>query len=327
MIEQVVDSVHSLLMDHLPVRATRTPSGWITLNCPMCSDKRKRGGINSQGAKISYHCFNCGYTTGWSPGPKLGKRYCDLAERLGAPLKEINDIKLALLKHTEGLEGMEAGAYVFTAQKFEPVSLPDNTELVENLPDDHEVKQYAKQRGIYGLYPLLYFDDLAHRKRLIIPFMYNNEVIGWSGRHINPPDKSTAKYLTNLPAGGGKYVFNIDRFADSDRKYVIVVEGLMDAILIDGVAIMSNKVTPEQAHLLDKLGKTIILCPDRDKPGKVLIEQAAALGWMVSFPNWAPDIKDAADACKRYGRLATVQSIINSATDNQVKIKVKTKML
>ena len=47
---------------------------------------------------------------------------------------------------------------------------------------------------------------------------------------------------------------------------------------------MGNSVTAEQAHLIDRLGKRVILCPDRDTAGKELIEQALELGWEVSFP-------------------------------------------
>ena len=71
----------------------------------------------------------------------------------------------------------------------------------------------------------------------------------------------------------------------------------------------------------------MILCPDRDKPGKELIDEALALGWEVSFPPWYKDVKDAADAVQRYGRLATVASIIKHATSNKIKAQVKAKML
>jgi DNA primase len=122
-------------------------------------------------------------------------------------------------------------------------------------------------------------------------------------------------------------VFNVDRFANDDREIVIVTEGIFDAILVDGVSIMGNSISPEQAHLIERLGKRVIVCPDRDEAGKQLIEQAVALDWEVSFPPWASDIKDAADATKRYGRLATVHSIISNATSNKIKIEVKSKML
>ena len=121
-----------------------------------------------------------------------------------------------------------------------------------------------------------------------MPFLFNNDIVGWSGRHINPPNSSTPKYLQSLQPG---YVFNIDRFTGGDRQIVVVCEGLIDAILLDGVSVMGNSVTPEQAHLIDKLGIRVVLCPDRDRPGKQLIEQAVELGWDVSFPPWSHDCK------------------------------------
>ena len=163
-----------------------------------------------------------------------------------------------------------------------------------------------------------------YNARLVVPFMYNNKPVGWTGRHVNPPNKETAKYLKNQQSG---YVFNIDRFVDSNRDFVIVTEGVFDAILIDGISVLGNGVTAEQAHLIDKLNKRVILCPDRDDAGKDLIEKAVELGWEVSFPPWHKDCKDAADAVAKYGRLLTVNSIIKFASDNKVKIQVQAKML
>jgi hypothetical protein len=320
-IDSVIEQVHHLIADNLPIRSSRTPSGWTTFNCVMCNDTRKRAGVIVSGPKISYHCFNCHYVTGWSPSPYISQRFKDLVLKLGAEPDKLHRVQVELLKHSEELEDQETEGYVYSLKKFETVELPDDIIAVEDLPDDHEVKQYAESRGLLGLYPLLYFpDDILYAKRLVVPFTYNSEIVGWTARHINPPDKRTPKYLHKMTSG---YVFNVDRFANSKREIVIVVEGAFDAIAIDGVSILGNHVTPEQAHLIEKLGKRIIVCPDRDKAGKELIDEALALGWEVSFPPWEKHIKDADDAVKKYGRLATVASIIKHATANSVKIKVK----
>lgn len=324
-IDNLVESVHHLLLGNLPVRTSKTPSGWTTMDCPMCSDKRKRGGVITDGAKISYHCFNCNFTTGWSLGPGLGKKYKDLVEKLGASTSDIHTVQMELLKNAEILESNNTNIdYVYNLAKFKTVDLPVNVFNVEELQDSHPVKKYAIERGLLGLYPLLYFDDKLYKQRLVVPFTFNNELVGWTGRHINPPDKATPKYLHNMQKG---FVFNIDRFTDTERDIVIVTEGVFDAILVDGIAVQGNSVSAEQAHLIEKLGKRVILCPDRDKAGKELILQAIELGWEVSFPNWSPEIKDAADAVNRYGRLATVYSIITNTTDNKIKTEVKMRML
>ena len=323
MVEHIVESVHRLLLDNLPIRTNTTPSGWRTFNCPMCSDSRKRAGIILGGPKISFHCFNCAFTTGWSPSPHLGRKYRELADKLGADSKTIHDVQISLMQNSELLQDTDTNDYVYNFKAFETIELPENTEMVESLPDGNPLKEYARDRGILGIYPLLHINDLPNRKRIVVPFTYNSELIGWTARHIAPPDKETPKYLHNMPSG---YVFNIDAFANNDREIVIVTEGVFDAIMIDGIAVQGNHVTPEQAHLIDKLGKRVIVCPDKDEAGIELVEQAVVLGWEVSFPDWHTDCKDAADAVLRYGRLATINSIIKNATSNKIKIQVKSKM-
>ena len=323
-IDFLVEKVHRLLLDNLPIRTSKTPSGWNTMDCPMCTDKRKRGGLITTGAKISYNCFNCGFTTGWEPNPTLGKKYKDLATKLGADQTDIHAVTVDLLKYAEDLETEDTTDYVYNLAKFKNEDLPETAIAVDDLPEEHPVRQYAIERGLIGLYPLLYFEESLYKQRLVVPFSYNGELVGWTARHINPPNKTTPKYLHKMQPG---YVFNIDRFADSKREIVIVTEGVFDAIMIDGIAIQGNSIGPEQAHLIEKLGKRIIVCPDRDEAGIDLIMQAAELGWEVSFPPWHVDCKDAADAVQRYGRMATVSSIIRHATNNELKIKVKAKMI
>jgi hypothetical protein len=321
---ELVDQVHRLLMDNLPLNSGKTPSGWTTFNCPMCSDKRKRGGVIQSNAKISYHCFNCGFTTGWAPSPKLGQKYKKLVETLGVSNRDIHKVVLDLMKHAEELEIEDSTEYVYTAASFKTHKLPEETTLVEDLPDGHKVKQYAIERGLLGNFPLLHINNSMYNARIVVPFMYNNQLVGWTGRHINPPNKETAKYLLNMQSG---YVFNIDKFVDTDRDFVIVTEGVFDAILVDGISVLGNGVTAEQAHLIDKLNKRVILCPDRDDAGKDLIDKAIELGWEVSFPPWHPNCKDAADAVQQYGRLLTLKSIVDNASNNKLKIEVKAKML
>jgi DNA primase len=72
-------------------------------------------------------------------------------------------------------------------------------------------------------------------------------------------------------------VFGTD-LQKANWQTAIVVEGVFDAIGVDGVAVMGNHVTPEQAHLIERLGKRVILCPDRDKAGKELIDEAMEYG-------------------------------------------------
>jgi DNA primase len=162
------------------------------------------------------------------------------------------------------------------------------------------------------------------KKRLVIPFVYDGEIVGWSGRHINPPNKRTPKYLNeNLPPD---FVFNVDPQLDPHRKIVIVNEGYVDAIVTGGVAFLSQELSDAQARQISNLADRVILCPDRDRDGAHSVETAIQHGWDVTFPPWARGIKDAGSAAQRYGRLATVASIIQYAEHNKIKIKAQAKL-
>ena len=56
--------------------------------------------------------------------------------------------------------------------------------------------------------------------------------------------------------------------------------------------------------------------------GSYLAEYLLELGYDVSLPNWSEDIKDANDAVIKYGRLNTLLSILDSATNSKIKVEV-----
>ena len=128
------------------------------------------------------------------------------------------------------------------------------------------------------------------------------------------------KYLSEQQPG---YVFNLDNQLNN-RKYVIVTEGPLDAISVDGVALLSADIKQHQKALIESLHKEVILVPDRDHEGPRTVEQALEFGWSVSFPEWE-DCKDVNDAYVKYGRLFTLYSIINSKESNSLKIQLTAK--
>jgi DNA primase len=119
-------------------------------------------------------------------------------------------------------------------------------------------------------------------------------------------------------------VFNLDR-QDWNRNFVLVTEGPLDAICVDGVAVMSNEIGPQQKHLISRLQKEVIVVPDRDEAGIKMIEQAIEWGWSVSMPDWEEDIKDINDAVKRYGKLYTLWTILKAKDSMSLKIQLRMK--
>ena len=60
-------------------------------------------------------------------------------------------------------------------------------------------------------------------------------------------------------------------------------EGQIDALHIDGCALGGSEISDQQALLMNKLQRDIIVIPDRDKAGSKLVERAIELGWQVSM--------------------------------------------
>ena len=157
-------------------------------------------------------------------------------------------------------------------------------------------------------------------KRLLIPFYWRGDIVGFTGRMFEESDK--VKYYTDVQPG---YVFNMDA-QDWTRKFVLVTEGPFDAITVSGVSILGSEINDTQRELIDGLNRQVIVVPDRDAPGEKLINQAIEFGWSVAFPEWDEKVEDVADAVLKYGRLFTIQSILKTTESNKFKIDLKRKM-
>ena len=122
------------------------------------------------------------------------------------------------------------------------------------------------------------------------------------------------------------YVFNID-MQKPEWTVCIVTEGIFDALAIDGVAVMHDDISNEQVQLLSTLNKSIIVVPDQDKTGLKMCDRALELGYQVSLPDWDKEVKDVNDAVVKYGKLPTLLSILQSATNSKIKIELQRKKI
>jgi hypothetical protein len=304
-----------------------TPNGWTSFNAPCCvhngesRDKKKRGGIKrTDDNGVSYHCFNCGWKASWRPGRNLGSRMQDLFRWLGASDDQVRRLAFECLKIETGSKDTNS---VIAVPAFEPREFPPNSQLITvdlitNKPHIVPVVEYIYSRGLTLEDRDFYWSE-KYPDRFITPLTVDHKRMGYIARKCGP---GNPKYITEHPA---HLVFNLDR-QTANRKFVLVFEGSIDAMLLDGVAVLSNEVSPEQAQQINALNRPVIVVPDRDNAGRTLINHALALGWGVAFPDWADDIKDAGDAVLKYGRLATMISIVKSVETNDLKIKLRIKL-
>jgi hypothetical protein len=221
-------------------------------------------------------------------------------------------------------EGVDAQTRIAELPSFNTVPLPDDAIKITDITNFDKysmaVLEYMASRGLNVDDTDYYWSpSLGYRDRLIIPFYYEKQIVGWTGRSVIPDKKP--KYLTEVQPG---FVYGLDE-QSYNKVFAIVVEGQIDAIHIDGCALGGSEISDQQAMLLNKLQKQIIVVPDRDKAGSKLVERAIELGWSVAMPDWDNDINDVGDAVDKYGRLYTLYSIANTAEESTIKIRLRAK--
>ena len=319
--------VADVIQRHLPAKRKTTPSGWTSFNAVCChhngtsQDKRQRGGLisNADGG-VSYHCFNCGFKASWQPGRNLSYKMRKLFQWLGVPDSEISQVSLEVLRENEGVENHNQR---FVLPEFNEVPLPeDSVNLATcDITSKHQVEviEYMARRNLFFEDGDFYWSpSLAYRDRLIMPFTYKGKTVGWTARKIRD---GKPKYLSEQQPG---FVFGLD--AQTENKiFGILCEGPLDALQIEGMALLGSEIKDQQAFLVNALNRDIIVVPDRDEAGSKLVEQAIDHEWSVSMPDWHKDVNDIGDAVARYGRIYTLYSIVTAAESSPLKIRLRKK--
>lgn len=243
---------------------------------------------------------------------------------LGVPNDVIKKVILQALK-TPADE--TATPLQYDSLRFEHRELPAQADTLYNWANDPEisVKQeqslseviaYVMTRGLDPLSNHYYWSPASGMtNRFIIPFKYAGDTVGWTARRVTD---GRPKYFSDQQQ---HFIFNLDSVTDQQR-YLFVVEGPLDAIAINGIALLHNDVSDAQHRMIDNLHKEVILIPDRDYSGVHLINRAMELNWAVAFPSWGDDIKDACDAVKEYGQLFVTVDAIKTAVSGKIKINL-----
>jgi hypothetical protein len=321
----------------IPPNWKLSSGGWLSGNCPVCilnghsHDTRGRGGFLITDEKFQYNCFNCNYAAGWADGKRIDDRLKKLYKAFGADDSDIQRLQLQLLEERD-IETILLKQRAKDAPidiKWKPQELPVGakpiSEYTEVTPALERVLEYMVSRGLDPTDPRFYYSPSISparmKNRFMHVFFYKGVVVGYTARWAGePPSKEIPKYFTKQPVID--FVYGLDR--QSNKKIVIATEGQLDAYFTDGVAIGSSNINIEQANIIDSLKLQIILLPDADVASKGLVNTAIERGWWVSFPEWE-DCKDAADAALKYGQLYTIQTILDAAIHNPLKIQVKMK--
>ncbi len=305
----------------------RSPSNWISRNCPACEhrghspDTRGRGGLILSGDNVNIHCFNCNLKTGYTIGKPISKNFELLLGWLGFDEREISQFKFEALK----FHRLEENSYVFPKRNIKEIENFPNSFLLSDVQGKYlDHVEFLKTRGFKPEdYPFLVSNDLVYRKRIIFPFILNDIMVGYSARSIHPSEKN--KYIMRMTTD---FVFGLE-WVKNNHKIVFVTEGLFDALSIQGLAVMHNEISDNQIKIINDLKKDIIVIPHLDKSGlrtsknqksNYLIDVALKQNWGVAFPDW--NAKDVNEAYVQYGSLFCVQHLLKSTIRDKVKIQL-----
>ena len=338
----MLESVQQAVVQLLPARRKAGQNGWTSFNAPCCvhngetADTRGRGGIKTTNGQISYHCFNCGYTSSFIPGRHLTFKFRKLLSWLGADDLTIRKLVIDAVR-LKDLVAPEQIAEPEAEIRFEARALPEEARNIIDLASFYATGDYnnvpaALLAGIEYVhrrqidiekYKFYWTPEEAYNlhRRIVVPFYYQGETIGYTARAM--VDGIKPKYYSNHPAD---FVFNLDT-QQPDWQFVVVCEGPFDAMSIDGVALSGSEVSDQQAELIDRLQREVIVVPDGDRAGKKLIDRAIELGWTVSFPVWLETCKDINEAVIKYGKLFVLKTILDARETSKLKIELKKKRL
>jgi hypothetical protein len=314
------------VVSFLPAKRKQTSSGWISFNAPCCvhrgenADRRQRGGIKlTPEGGWNFHCFNCGTTASFVLGRTLTFKARKLLTWLGVDSQVIEQINLESMRHKSihGLLEDREQVVKKTEVEFEERDLPAGLELVT---EQHAaLKEYLVTRAVALDYPYM-TNPTNSRPGIVVPFTYKGMMVGSAIRFL---DNRTPKYINDIQPG---YVFGTD-LQQSAWQYAIVVEGVFDALSINGLAVLHNDINPQQVELIKSLGRQVIVVPDQDEAGMKLVDRAVELGWAVSMPEWPKGVKDVNDAVICMGRVGCLLTILQARETSRIKIEMKRKKL
>ncbi len=299
-IKEIRDSVD--IVDVISNYVSLTPKGKNYFGvCPFHDDNNPSMSVNRD--KKIYKCFSCGATgtvfkfimdyenITFIEAVKKVADFGGLNINIGNipkiktnnKLYEIYDLSLKFyINNINTAAGKEAKEYLNKRNINEEIikefqiglALNDKDKLSQLLLKRFDEKDVLKSalvnKNAYGYLDLFY-------DRILFPLHdLKGNVIAYSGRIYNREDNS--KYFNTRETEifkKGEILYNYHRAKDIARQknQVIIMEGFMDVIraytigVKNVVATMGTAVTKEQATLIKKMAKEIILCFDGDEAG------------------------------------------------------------
>jgi len=234
----LVDSKYINLISSRLQKFKRVKSNLYNFRCPICGDSKKnksktRGYLYAIKANVNFKCHNCGSSMSLSNflktlDPTVHKQY-------------------AFEKFKDGHTGrnfvVEEPDFKFEAPKFAPkVDLPKASEIptaklyLEKRGLDPNKFYYTDKFKAWVNTLVEKFDNIEYDEpRIIIPLIYENQLIGFQGRALGP---NSVKYITIMLQENAPKVYGIDKI--NEKEPIYIVEGPFDSHFVDNAVAMAG---------------------------------------------------------------------------------------
>jgi len=199
----------------------------LFFNCPFCDDTRRRMYLNSRTGKA--YCHNCGYATNnfirW------------MSEFTGYEYSAVYDTVINGRGVGRPIEMPDVG--------ITNIELPDGFKLLTQpaTPEQKAFWNYLRGRDIPAStvieYGIGYVRTGFYSMRVVIPYTYLGELVGWGARSIfNRENKEFRKILHPKGSNNSQFLINIDKVIGNDR--ILLVEGPFDMLKLPDIAVASS---------------------------------------------------------------------------------------
>ena len=170
-----MNNIQQTILDALPYKRKQRSGGWISFNAVCChnngerQDTRGRGGVIFANEAVTYHCFNCGFKTGWQPGRHISFKLRKLLSWLDVDENTRQMLTIEALRIKETVDPVVNDEIIEI--DFPPRTLPNDLHSIHKAPQ--EVQDYAVTRCLPADKILWSSSDTAKmNKRIIVPFTW-----------------------------------------------------------------------------------------------------------------------------------------------------------
>ena len=268
----LVDSKYISLVSSRLQKFKRVKADLYNFRCPICGDSQKnksktRGYLYAIKANVNFKCHNCGASMSLSNflktlDPTIHKQY-------------------AFEKFKDGHTGrnfvVKEPEFKFEAPKFSPkMDLPRASEIsvaklyLEKRGLDPTKFYYTNKFKAWVNTLVEKFDNIEYDEpRIIIPIIYENQLIGFQGRALGP---NSVKYITIMLEDNAPKVYGIDKI--NEKEPIYIVEGPFDSHFLENSVAMvgadldirpfgwSNHIwvfdnEPRNREIVNRISKTI----------------------------------------------------------------------